>query len=117
MKTGLLALALLNVVVPACSCGDDDGDGSSTPDAVEFADAGFIPGPTDDAGVPAPWLVSCAADLADAGIGNDAGPPADAATGPIDAGVVDAGAGSPPPGFNDPCCDPNGVCPSGLECI
>src|SRR5688500_7068929 len=107
MKAGLLALGLLGVVVPACSCGDDDG-GGSTPDAA-WPDAGFIAGPTDDAGVPAHWLVSCGAEeVADAGPECDAGPEFDA--GP----AFDAGA---PPGFDDPCCDPDGVCPSGLECI
>jgi hypothetical protein len=91
-----LALALL---VATAACGGDD-DGGSTPDAAVFYDSAPLPDATDPG--TAWYLTSCGAEEADAGPEYDAGPPADA---------------GPPPGFDDPCCDPDGVCPSGLECI
>jgi hypothetical protein len=109
-----LALSLANA-----GCGDDD-DGASvdaaTPDAVASID-----GSTVDGGVNSPFdLLTCNT--------ADAAPPADAATdaAPSDAGTdaappaTDAGPGAdagPPPGIDDPCCNPDGDCDIGLECI
>lgn len=93
-----------SILAAAAACGgDDDGEGSI--DATVVIDSGPLP----DARDPGSnfWLLSCGADPeADAGPEIDAGPPPE-----IDAGP------QPPPGFDDPCCDPDGVCPSGLECI
>lgn len=109
MRAGrLVRLSALttSILAAAAACGGDD-DGADTPDARVFIDSGPLP----DAQDPGSnfWLVSCGADPeADAGPDIDAGPEIDAGP-PADAG--------PPPGFDEPCCNPDGVCPSGLECI
>ena len=97
-----------SIVAAAAACGDDDGAG--TPDARVFIDSGPLP----DARDPGSnfWKLSCDPDPE-----FDAGPPPEFDAGPPDAGPDGDAGPQPPPGFDDPCCDPDGVCPSGLECI
>lgn len=96
-------------LIAVAACGGDDDGASGTTDAAVVIDSGPLPDARDPGS--SFYKLSCAADPE-----YDAGPPADA--GPdVDAGPqADAGL-TPPPGTGDPCCDPEGVCPSGLECI
>jgi hypothetical protein len=113
-SAGILSslLATTSILAAATACGGDDDGGSGPSDAAAIIDSGPLPDARQGSNF---WLVSCGADpeydagpdTPDAGTpdaGVDAGPPADAGL-------------QPPPGFGDPCCDPDGVCPSGLECI
>jgi hypothetical protein len=102
-----VAVAALAVAV----AGGCDGSSSSSADA-RLPDAPPID--DTDAGEPiqgsTAWeLVSCG--LEDADAGPDGGPDFDAAPGTPDAGDT------PPEGLGDPCCDPEGGCNPGLECI
>jgi hypothetical protein len=106
-RAGRLA-GLVAVAAAAIACGDDDGGGGAI-DAAAIVDSGPLPDARQGSNF---WLESCGPDPE-----YDAGPDPE-----FDAGVPDAGppadAGlQPPPGYGDPCCDPDGVCPSGLECI
>lgn len=107
---GLVAVAAASAAAAACG-GDDDGGGAI--DAAEIIDSAPLPDARQGSNF---WLVSCEADPE-----YDAGPPPEFDAGVPDAGIdagppADAGL-EPPPGYGDPCCDPAGVCPSGLECI
>ena len=108
-STNLLATAAILAAAAACG-GDDDGGGGPI-DAAAFIDSGPLPDARSGSNF---WLVSCGPEPE-----YDAGP--DSADAGPDAGAPDAGDGDagpqPPPGFDDPCCNPDGVCPSGLECI
>jgi len=107
--TYLSLIARTSLLAAASACGGDD-DGSGAIDAAVIIDSAPLPDARDPGS--SFWLLSCGAD-----------PEYDAAPGAeIDAGVPDAGPDSdaglePPPGYDDPCCDPDGVCNSGLECI
>lgn len=98
-----------SILAAAAACGGDD-DGGGTPDARVVIDSGPLPDARDPGS--SFWKLSCGPDPE-----FDAGPEPE-----FDAGIPDAGPDAdagpqPPPGFDDPCCDPEGVCPSGLECI
>jgi len=97
-----------SLIAVAAGCGGDD-DGSGAIDAAVIIDSGPLPDARDVGS--SFWKLTCGPDpTADAGPDFDAGPTPDAGP-PADAGLT------PPPGYGDPCCDPDGVCPSGLECI
>lgn len=91
-----VAVAALAVTVAVGCGGDDDGAAADAapPDAMPVIEYDAGP-PIDD---PTAWeLVSCGVEDADAG--------------------PDADAGTSPAGIGDPCCDPEGGCRPGQECI
>jgi hypothetical protein len=113
MRAGsLVSLTLTTMTVASAACGGDD-DGGAVYDAAAVIDSAPLPDAREGSNF---WLLSCGPDPE-----FDAGPPPEFDAGTPDAGIdagppADAGL-EPPPGFGDPCCDPDGVCPSGLECI